>query len=79
MRGSRSQSKRSRKPVRVFWPDWVNEGEPAEHLRAVRRSVLKGQPYGSEPWVERMVRQWNLAATLRDRGRPKREFVNNGS
>ena len=49
-----------------------------EEIAAVRRSVLKGQPYGSEPWVERMVTQWNLGATLRDRGRPRKEFVNNG-
>jgi hypothetical protein len=45
----------------------------------VRRSVVKGQPYGSESWVQQMVRQWNLGATLRKRGRPKKEFANNGS
>lgn len=61
------------------WLDWVNEGETHEQLNAVRRSVIKGQPYGSESWVERMVTQWNLGATLRDRGRPKKELVNNGS
>ena len=61
------------------WLDWVNEGETHEQLNAVRRSVIKGQPYGSELWVERMVTQWSLGATLRARGRPKKEFVNNGS
>ena len=61
------------------WRQWVNMDELHEEIAAVRRSVLKGQPYGSEPWVERMVTQWNLGATLRDRGRPKKEFVNNGS
>jgi len=61
------------------WLPWVNEGEPHEQLHAVRRSVLKGQPYGSEPWVERMVTQWNLGTTLRERGRPKKALVNNGS
>lgn len=61
------------------WLPWVNEGEPHEQLYAVRRSVIKGQPYGSEPWMERMVTQWNLGATLRERGRPKKELVNNGS
>ena len=30
-------------------------------LNALRRSVIKGQPYyGGEPWVERMVTEWNL-------------------
>lgn len=61
------------------WLSWVNEDEPTEQLHAVRRSVLKGQPFGSDQWVERMVTQWNLGATLRDRGRPKKEFANNGS
>lgn len=61
------------------WPDWVNEGEATEQLSAVRKSVTKGQPYGSEPWVARMVMQWNLGATLRERGRPKKELVINGS
>ena len=60
------------------WPDWVNEGEATEQVNAIRKSVTKGQPYGSEPWVERMVRQWNLDATLRARGRPKKELVDNG-
>ena len=61
------------------WLDWVNEGETNEQLSAVRRSVIKGQPYGSELRVEPMVMQWNLSATLRARGRPKKELVNNGS
>ena len=61
------------------WLDWVNKGATNEQLHAVRRSVIKGQQYGSEPWVERMVAQWNLGATLRERGRPKKELVNNGS
>ena len=63
----------------VDWPDWVNKGETNEQLCAVRRSVTKGQPYGSPTWVEQMVAQWNLGPTLRARGRPKKELVNNGS
>ena len=61
------------------WSNWVMEDEPNEQLVAVRRSVTKGQPFGSPPWVEQMVAQWNLGATLRGRGRPKKELVNNGS
>ncbi len=62
----------------VDWLDRVNEGEATEQVNAIRKSVTKGQPYGSEPWVERMVRQWNLDATLRARGRPKKKLVDNG-
>ena len=45
----------------------------------MRRSVRKGQPFGIPAWMERMVAQWNLGPTLRARGRPKKELVNNGS
>jgi putative transposase len=61
------------------WCNWVNESEPTEQLSMVRQSLLKGQPYGSARWVEQMVTQWNLGATLRGRGRPKKEEANNGS
>ena len=61
------------------WLHWVDEGESSAQLKAVRRSVIKGQPYGSAPWVERMVTQWHLGATVRERGRPMKELANNGS
>lgn len=61
------------------WSEWANEAEAADQLSAMRRSVIKGQPLGSPSWVERMVTRWNLGATLRGRGRPKKELVNNGS
>lgn len=63
----------------VNWPDWVNQSETNEQLSAVRRSVTKGQPFGSPVWVGQMVAQWNLGATLRGRGWPKKELMNNGS
>ena len=84
-RGSSAGTRRS-VPVHTWpmerptdWLDWVNEGEPTEQLSAVRKSVTKGQPFGSALWVEQMVTQWNLGATLRARGRTKKELVNNGS
>ena len=61
------------------WLYWVGEGESSAQLKAVRRSVIKGQPYGSPSWVELMVTQWNLGATVRERGRPMKELANNGS
>ncbi|MEW6246290.1 MAG: hypothetical protein AB1555_06210 [Nitrospirota bacterium] len=58
----------------------MNEDETREQIEAVRRCVVKGQPYGSESWVERMVAQWNLGITLRGRGRPKKtKTAENGS
>jgi putative transposase len=61
------------------WSQWVNADELQEQIEAVRRSVIKGQPYGSEPWVKQMVTQWNWGATVRARVRPKKELVNDGS
>jgi putative transposase len=61
------------------WPDWVNEGETHAQWSAVRRSMTKGQPCGNPVWVEQMVAQWNVGATLRERGRPKKELMNNAS
>jgi putative transposase len=34
------------------WLDWVSEGKTHEELHAVLRSITRGRPYGSEPWVE---------------------------
>jgi len=61
------------------WPQWVHADELEKQIVAVRKSIIKGQPCGSEPWVEQMVAQWNVGPTLRARGRPKKELVNNGS
>jgi hypothetical protein len=58
------------------WPQWVDAVELEEQIEAVRKSVTKGQPYGSEPWVEQ-VTGWNLGATVRARGRLKKELVHN--
>jgi len=61
------------------WADWVNADEHHEQVEALRRSVVKGQPFGSEPWTKQMVTRWNLGMTLRKRGRPPKELGNNGS
>ena len=61
------------------WAEWVNADEHHEQVEALRRSVVKGQPFGSEPWTKQMVTRWNLGMTLRERGRPPKELSNNGS
>jgi putative transposase len=61
------------------WAEWVNAEEQPGQVEALRRSVVKGQPYGSEPWMKQMVARWNLGMTLRERGRPPKELGNNGS
>ena len=46
-------------------------------LKAVRRSVLRGNPFGDESWSDRAVRRLGLESTLRSHGRPKK--AENGS
>ncbi|MGH9782904.1 MAG: transposase [Terriglobia bacterium] len=53
------------------WLARVNEPETAAELEALRTSVHRGRPFGSEPWVGRMAKRLGLEATLRPRGRPK--------
>jgi len=54
------------------WPTLVNEPQTEAELEAIRRSVLRGQPYGGERWVKNAARQLGLQSTLRSRGRPKK-------
>jgi len=39
-------------PFRAEWDRWVNEPETPDELTVVHRSVMKGQPFGSQPWVD---------------------------
>ncbi len=54
------------------WVKWTNEPQTEEELKAIRRCVQRGRPFGKESWVQRMTRRLNLESTLRPRGRPKR-------
>jgi putative transposase len=53
------------------WQRWVNRAETAGELKALRQSVLRGSPYGSEGWQERVAKALGLESTLRPRGRPR--------
>ncbi|MBP6261950.1 MAG: transposase [Nitrospira sp.] len=57
----------------VEWLRWVNETESAEQVVATRKSVVKGQPCGTDAWVAQMVMDWGLQATLRSPGRSRRD------
>jgi putative transposase len=60
------------------WPlpqprDWVrrvNAPQTEAELAALRRSVSRGQPYGSACWTQAIAQQLGLESTLRPRGRP---------
>jgi putative transposase len=52
------------------WLGYVNGVETAAELAAVRRSVVRGAPFGVEDWQQETAKRLGLEATLRPRGRP---------
>jgi putative transposase len=55
------------------WLAYVNGPETEVELEAVRRSVVRGTPYGEEGWQERTAQRLRLQSTLRSRGRPRKK------
>jgi len=53
------------------WNRPVNQLETASELDALRTSVQRGRPFGSDRWVERIAKRLGLESSLRPRGRPK--------
>lgn len=62
-------------PMPIELPeDWVlevNRAQTDAEVEALRRSIRRGTPFGSEAWVERMVKKLKLDHTVRPRGRPR--------
>jgi putative transposase len=50
----------------------VNRAETKGELESLRRSVKRGQPFGSESWCERIIKRLGLESTIRTPGRPKK-------
>jgi putative transposase len=55
------------------WLGWVNQPTTPSELEALRRSVNRGTPFGSSDRVVRTAEHLRLGATLRPRGRPRKE------
>ena len=53
------------------WPAWVDRAETAAELAAVRTSVRRGRPFGSEVWQRATAERLGLTANLRSIGRPR--------
>jgi putative transposase len=58
-------------PLGRAWLDHVNKAQTKAELEAIRRSVLKGQPFGGEAWQKKVTGQMGLEHTFRPRGRPR--------
>jgi putative transposase len=59
-------------PLPNDWLEWVNRPQTAGELEAVRQAVVRGSPFGSPVWQQRVSRRLGLEYTLRPRGRPKK-------
>ena len=59
-------------PRKPNWVDHVNAPQTEAELKALRRSVRRGSPFGDESWTEQTVCRMALESTLRPRGRPKK-------
>ncbi len=55
------------------WLRYVNDPETDAELEALRRSCIRGTPYGSAEWVKDTARRLGLEATIRKPGRPKKQ------
>ena len=54
------------------WLKHVNQPQTPAEEEALRRSVVRGTPFGSEGWTQRTARRLDLETTLRPRGRPRK-------
>ncbi len=54
------------------WAQHVQSPQTEAELEALRRSVVRGAPFGEASWQERTARRLGLQSTLRARGRPSK-------
>jgi len=54
------------------WVDHVNEPQTEAEMQALRRSLRKGLPFGSEAWQQAAADQFGVDLAPRQPGRPRR-------
>jgi putative transposase len=54
------------------WRQHVQSPQSEAELVALRRSVVRGSPFGEASWQERTAKRLGLQSTLRARGRPRK-------
>ena len=57
-------------PLPRDWRRRVESVETEAELAALRRSVVRGAPFGEDSWQEQTAKRLGLQSTLRPRGRP---------
>jgi len=61
-------------PVRrpANWLEWVNAPQTRVEEEALRRCMRRGQPLGSDRWVQETVQRFALGSTMQVSGRPRK-------
>ena len=54
------------------WSAWVDRAESPAELAALRRSVVRGAPFGTERWQSQTALRLGIGSSLRPRGRPRK-------
>ena len=54
------------------WLQYVNKAESEAELSALRRSCVRGTPYGNPEWAKKTAVELGLESTMRSPGRPKK-------
>jgi putative transposase len=54
------------------WVARVNRAISKKELEALRLSVVRGRPFGDQPWQTRTAKRLRLESTFRPRSRPKK-------
>jgi putative transposase len=55
------------------WLDFVNEPQTEAEVERLRESLRRGRPFGDPVWMRHTAVRLGLEASLRPRGRPKKE------
>jgi putative transposase len=58
------------------WNEYVNQPQTEAELKAIRQSVHRGSPLGSDRWMKKIAEQLGLESTMRRRGRPSKARSN---
>ena len=54
------------------WTEYVNQAETEQELEALRKSILRGRPFGSPEWQKRIAKRLGLESAYRPTGRPRK-------
>ena len=59
-------------PRKRSWLKHVNTPITDAEATAIRKSIQRGCPYGTDPWSKRKIKQLGLESTVKPRGRPRK-------